>query len=166
MLSYDTVSTALQGATIAKTFQDRATSGERESNGLRAEVNLMALTLTNIREEIKNCEKLSQKKLLEASEAYLLLKDENEKIQMLLEDSKKNSSLNNSKLNLEFSDMEKRLKEREEEFEKNVLQEKEAEKIALEIMIFEHTKSVEKLKILNENNERLAIEREAILKVI
>ena len=150
-VQYNIISTALQGATIAKTFQDRAITGEKESNGLRAEVNQMASILTTLREEMKNNEKLSQKKLLDSSEAFSLLKNENEKIQILLEESKQNSSLNNSKLNLEFIDLEKRIKEREKEFEKNVLERKEEEKIAIEIIAAEHTNNSDKLKILNEN---------------
>jgi hypothetical protein len=160
------ISTALQGATTAKSFQDRATAGERESNGLRAEVNQMASALSSLREEIKNTEKITQKKLLEASVASALLKDENEKIQNLLEESKKNLSLKDSKLNVEHFELEKRLKEREKEFEKNVLERKEAGKVAIEIMNLEHTNTLEKMKISNENNERLALERESILKVI
>lgn len=151
-IQYNSISTALQGATIAKSFQDRAITGEKESNGLRAEVNQMASILTTLREEIKNNEKLSQKKLLDSSEAFSLLKNENEKIQILLEESKKKSFLNNSKLNLEFIDLEKKLKEREKEFEKNVLERKEEEKIAIEIISVEHMNNFEKLKILNENN--------------
>ena len=119
-----------------------------------------------MREEMKNNEKQSQKKLLDASDAFALLEDENEKIQVLLENSKKNSSLNNSRLNLEFFDLEKRLNEREKEFEKIIFERKEAEKIALEIVTLEHTNSLEKLKALNDNQERLAVERETILKVI
>ena len=111
----------------------------------------MASILTTLREEMKNNEKLSQKKLLDSSEAFSLLKNENEKIQILLEESKQNSSLNNSKLNLEFIDLEKRIKEREKEFEKNVLERKEEEKIAIEIIAAEHTNNSDKLKILNEN---------------
>lgn len=151
-IQHNIISTALQGATIAKTFQDRAIAGERESNGLRAEVNQMASILTTLREEMKNNEKLLQKKLLEASEAFSFLHNENEKNKILLEESKKNSFLINSKLNLEFIDLERRLKEREKEHEKNFLERKEAEKIAIEIITSEHTNNFEKLKILNENN--------------
>ena len=126
----------------------------------------MASTLSSLREEIKNTEKVTQKKLLEASVASALLKDENEKIQNLLQESKKNLSLKDSKLNVEYFELDKRLKEREKEFERNVLEGKEAGKVAIDIMNLEHTNSIEKLKILNDNNERLAIERESILKVI
>lgn len=126
----------------------------------------MATTLSSLREEIKSTEKVTQKKLLEASVASALLKDENEKIQNLLEESKKNLLLKDSKLNVEYFEFEKTSKEREKQFERNVLEREEAEKVALEIINLEHASSLKKLKILNESNERLALERESILKVI
>lgn len=159
------LSSQQSSASAEKTLRDRASAGERESNGLRAEVNLMASTLANIREELKSQEKSEKKKSAELSSAIAVLREEKVKLQGQLEELKNSMTSSGSKATTEMSTLVSKMETREMEMKREMKEREEAQRMALERAKDRHASEMQTERAMLESAKALASQTQAQLQV-
>ena len=148
---YITYHDIITGTQIENELKNRAAAGERESNGLRGEVNQMAATLSHIRDELKNSEKNAEKNALENDKKIEKLEKEKEKLQKLLSDSNSSASNNNEKSTNELNLLKKKMDTRESEIKTEQRLKDETHKKAIEVYRDKHMTEMEAEKAIQNN---------------
>ena len=118
------------GVSNEKDFKERSAANERESSGLRGEVNQMAKTLSLLREELKSTEKNLLKNSSESVKTITNLTNENDKLQKLINDTKLLNLNSNEKSSHEIMEMKKKIMDRENEIKNEMKSKDEAYKSA------------------------------------
>lgn len=155
-----------QSSTSAeKVLRDRAAAGERESNGLRAEINQMASTLAIIRDELKNQEKNEKRKTAELTSAMAALKDEKERLLCQSEELKASMTSSGSKASIELSSAVSKMELREAEMKREMTEREDAQKRALERLKDRHASEMQTERALFENANAVAAQTHAHLQV-
>lgn len=126
-------------------------AGERESNGLRGEVNQMAATLSHIRDELKTAEKNTEKTSAENLKQIEKLEKEKEKLLKQLNESNSNSSSMGEKSVLEIKEMKRKMEQREGEVKEERRAREEAQRVAIETFRDKHMTELEAERAVQSN---------------
>ena len=99
-----------------KRMQDALSVAERDTTSLRGEINQMALTLAQLREELKNNEKNLTKTTADLNKTIATITADRDRLQKLLDDTKKSMSSMGDKASNEVLALRKMMEEKEAEF--------------------------------------------------
>lgn len=148
-----------------KGLNERLAAGERESNGLRSEVNQMAATLAQLREELKNSEKTLQKNVADSVRALSAAKVEKQKLQSLLEGANSSLTNNGTRASSDIAAMEKRIGDMEAEAASGMKAIEEAHHCALHELREKQDAALDAERIVLENFKAVSILKETQLQV-
>jgi dGTP triphosphohydrolase len=148
-----------------KGLKERVAAGERESNGLRSEVNQMAANLAQLREDLKNSEKALQKTVADSVKALSAAKGEKQKLQSLLEGA--NSSLENNGMRAsgDIAAMAKRIENIEAEAASGMRVIKDAHICAMHALREQQNAALDAERIVLENFKAVSLLKETQLQV-
>lgn len=149
-----------------KGLKERVAAGERESNGLRSEVNQMAANLSQLREDLRNSEKSLQKSVADSVRALSDAKGEKQKLQFLLEGANSSIENNGTRASGDIAAMEKRIQDIEAEAASSMRATEEAHQCALHALREKQNAALDAERIVLENFKAVSLLKETQLQVL
>lgn len=149
-----------------KGLKERVAAGERESNGLRSEVNQMAANLSQLREDLRNSEKALQKSVADSVKSLSDAKGEIQKLQSLLEGANSSIENNGTRASGDIAAMGKRIHDIEAEAASGMRAAVEAHQCALHSLREKQNAALDAERIVLENFKAVSLLKETQLQVL
>lgn len=141
-------------------------AGDRESNGLRSEVNQMASNLAQLREDLKTSDKALQRNVADSTRALSALKGEKQQLQLQLEDANNSLSNTGTRASSDIAVMTKRIEDSNVEAAGVMRAVEEAHQSALHALREKQITALDAERAVLENFKAVSILKEAQLQVL